>query len=198
MRLVIALIASIVAAAAARADIAYSVYGVRPGDTLNMRVAPYSNAMIVQAIPYNAEGITLTGQSAQNEWVEVNFQRKRGWVNGRFLGLGPSGRYQVPAFLECFGTEPFWSISLRPGTARADLLFVEKRYVFRLTRAQQAMNRTDVMLIKGSSQPGEMSLIVRQEVCNDGMSDNRYPYFSIAMISGLNMVAGCCRPAVPR
>jgi len=43
-----------------------------------------------------------------------------------------------------------------------------------------------------------MSLIVRQETCNDGMSDNRYPYFAIAMLSGLNMVAGCCRPAVPR
>lgn len=198
MRLFLALCAMVLSVGAARADIEYSVYGVRPGDVLNMRVQPRPTALVVQAIPHNAEGITLTGRDAQGGWIEVAYARKRGWVNGRFLGLGSAGRWQVPAFLDCSGTEPFWGVSLRPGTATADMMFVEKRYFFRLTRAQQAMNRADIWLIRGATRPGEMSLIVRREECNDGMSDNRYPYSSVVLISGLNMVAGCCRPAVPR
>jgi uncharacterized membrane protein len=76
--------------------------------------------------------------------------------------------------------------------------FAERRYTFRLTRAQQAMNRSDIWLLRGTSRPGEMSLIIRNETCSDGMSDNRYPFSAIAMISGLDMVAGCCRPGAPR
>jgi uncharacterized membrane protein len=43
-----------------------------------------------------------------------------------------------------------------------------------------------------------MSLIVRHEVCSDGMSDTRYPFSAIAIISGHNVIAGCCRRGGPR
>lgn len=199
MRLVIAICTILFATSAAQADVAYSVFGVRPGDTLNMRVQPNPNAPVVQTIAHDAEGIALTSKTAQGNWTEVTFRRKRGWVNARYLGLGSPGRYQLPAFLDCSGTEPFWSVTLRPGQARADMMFAEKRFFFRLTRAQQAMNRSEIWLIRASGRPaGDMSLIVRNETCSDGMSDNRYPYSAIALISGLDMVAGCCRPATPR
>jgi len=198
MRLVVILIAGLLAAAPAEAQVVYSVFGVRQGDMLNMRAQPSAYAPIVQAIPFNGEGIVLSGRTAPNGWVEAIYQRRRGWVNGRFLGFGGAGRYQLPAFLDCSGTEPFWSIGLAPGTARAEMMFAERRYFFRLIRAQQAMNRTDIWLIRGAARPGDLRLIVRHEACNDGMSDNRYPFSTVAMISGLNMVAGCCRPAVPR
>lgn len=202
MRLFAALFAVVIAALAvsnvARADVSYSVFGVRPGDTLNMRAQPDARSPVVQTIPHDAEGIALTGRTAQGGWAQASFRRKRGWVNSRFLGIGAPGRYQLPAHLDCSGTEPFWSIALMPGQARADMMFAERRYMYRLTRAQTAMNRSDVMLIRGSTRPGEMSLIVRHEACNDGMSDNRYPYSAIALISGLDMVAGCCRPATVR
>lgn len=201
MHLAVRIIVGVVAlalAAAVNADVAYSVYGVRPGDTLNMRVLPNPNAAVVQTIPHDAEGISLTGRTAPGEWAEASFRRKKGWVNARFLGLGSPGRFQLPAYLDCSGTEPFWTISLRPDQARADMMFAERRFFFRLTRAQQAMNRSDIWLLRASARPGEMSLIVRNETCSDGMSDNRYPYSAIALISGLDMVAGCCRPAIPR
>lgn len=198
MRPLIALFISLLAATAARADLTYSVYGVRAGDMLNMRAQPNPQSPIVQTIPHDGTGIVLTDRTAPSGWVEVTWRRKRGWVNSRFLGWGTPGRYQIPAYLDCSGTEPFWTIALAPGFARADLMFAERRYVFRLTRAQQAMNRSDIWLIRGATRPGEMSLIVRQEACNDGMSDTRYPYSSVAMVSGLDMVAGCCRPAIPR
>jgi uncharacterized membrane protein len=199
MRPLIAICAFLFAAAAAQADVSYSVFGVRPGDTLNMRVAPNPAAPVVQTIPHDAEGIALTGKTARGDWTEVTFRRKRGWVNARYLGLGSPGRYQLPAHLECSGTEPFWSVSLMPGLARADMMFAEKRFFFRLTRAQQAMNRSEIWMLRGAGQPsGELSLIVRNETCSDGMSDRRYPYSSVVMISGLDMVAGCCHPATPR
>lgn len=199
MRSIIAICAILFAATVARADVAYSVFGVRPGDTLNMRVQPNPRAPVVQTIAHDAEGIALTGRTSQGDWTEITFRRKRGWVNARFLGIGAPGRYQLPAYLDCSGTEPFWSISLMPGSARADMMFAEKRFFFRLTRAQQAMNRSEIWLLRGSGRPaGEMSLIVRSETCSDGMSDTRYPYSAVALISGLDMVAGCCRPATPR
>lgn len=198
MRLAISLIVSLILAGAAAADVGYSVFGVRPGDVLNMRLKPDPRSPVVQTIAHNGTGISLTGASVGGDWVEITYQRKRGWVNGRFLGFGTFGPSQIPANLDCAGTEPFWSISLRPGHARADLLFVERRVLFRLTTAKPAMGRADIWQIRGAAKPGEMSLIVQHKSCSDGMSDNRYPYSAIALLSGLEMIAGCCRPGAAR
>jgi uncharacterized membrane protein len=200
MRLFTALAVCVVAfltAPAAHADATYSVYGVQPGDGLNMRARPDARSAIVQTIPADATGIALTGRTAGG-WAEATFRRKRGWVNARFLGLGSPGQYQLPAHLDCSGTEPFWSVAVTPGQARADMMFAERRYVFRINRVQSAMNRTDIMLVGGARKAGQMSLVVRHESCSDGMSDNNYPYSAVALLSGLDMVAGCCRPAFPR
>jgi uncharacterized membrane protein len=198
MRAAFLVLLSLFAAAVAQADVSYGVFGVRPGDVLNMRAQANPRAPVVVTIPQDATGITLTGKTAPSDWVEVTYKRKRGWVNGRFLGFGATGRWQLPAYLDCAGTEPFWSIALIPGQARADLMFAERRRFFKLTRANQAMNRSDIWHIRASNRPGEMSLIVRHETCSDGMSDTRFPYSAIALISGQDMIAGCCRPAVPR
>lgn len=198
MRTLIVFVFALITAASAQADVSYSVFGVRPGDTLNMRSQPNPNAPVVQTIPFDGRDIGLTGRNAPGAWVEVMYNRKRGWVNGRFLGYSAPGRYQVPAHLECFGTEPFWSIKLQPGAAQADLAFAERRLNLRLTQAESAMNRNDILHLRGVSRPGEMSLILRAEVCSDGMSDNRYPYSVVALFSRLNVIAGCCRLAAPR
>jgi uncharacterized membrane protein len=198
MRILVLFFASLLVATAAEADVVYSVMNVRPGDTLNMRLQPRPNAPVVQTIPHNGTGIALTGRSSSGGWFEVTYRRKRGWVNARFLGIG-QGRFALPAYLDCFGTEPFWSIAVTPGLARADLMFTERRNVYRLTGAHNAMGRTDIFAIRGAANRGsQMSLIVRHEACSDGMSDARYPYSTVALISGLNTIAGCCRPAAPR
>jgi uncharacterized membrane protein len=197
MRLISLFLVSLLAASVTLAAVAYSVVNVRPGDFLNMRVAPSPTARIVATIPHDATGIVLTGRRAPGDWAEVTFQRRRGWVNARFLGLA-SGQYAIPAFLDCAGTEPFWSIRLSPGYAHADLMFAERRYQFRITRFHKAMNRTDIALVRGAARNASLQLIVRNESCSDGMSDNTYPYSAVALISGLNTIAGCCRPASPR
>jgi uncharacterized membrane protein len=100
----------------------------------------------------------------------------------------------LPSTFECFGTEPFWSIKVAPGRARADLMFIDRRYAFAPTSVQQTMNRPDIWLVRGSGRIAKLSLVVRREACSDGMSDNEYPYSAVAAISGLRPIAGCCRP----
>ena len=100
----------------------------------------------------------------------------------------------LPPVFECFGTEPFWSIKVAPGRADADLLFANRRYAFRAARPQRTMNRPDIWLVRAYGRYANLSLIVREESCSDGMSDNTYPYSSVALISGLRSIAGCCRP----
>ncbi len=197
MRFISIFLASLLAATVVAAAVAYSVVNVRPGDVLNMRAQPSATARVVATIPHSATGIVLTGRRATADWVEVTYQRHRGWVNAHFLGLA-SGRYEIPAFLDCTGTEPFWSIRLTPGYAHADLMFAQRRYLFRISRFQQAMNRTDISHLRGIARGANMSLIIRHESCSDGMSDTNYPYSAIALISGTHTIAGCCRPAVAR
>lgn len=182
---------------AARDEISYGVIGVAATDTLAMRAAPNANANVVGAIPHDGEGIVATGGTPPGGWSEVAYQDKRGWVNARFLGLGNAGA-RLPALLECMGAEPFWRITLSPGVARADLLFAERVYDYRLTRAASAMGRTDVWLVKGAGPQTEMTLIVRRESCSDSMSEINYPYSSVALVPGADIIAGCCRPHQPR
>ena len=183
---------------AAPGDIGYGVTGVAATDTLAMRAAPDANANVVGTIPHNGEGIAATGNTTPGGWSEIAYRGKRGWVNAQFLGLGNDAGTRLPALLECMGTEPFWRITLSPGTARADLLFVERVVNYRLTHAASAMGRSDVWLVKGADGQTEMSLTVKRESCSDGMSDTEYPYSSVAHVPGADIIAGCCRPHQPR
>ena len=179
-------------------EIGYGVTGVAPNDTLAMRAAPDASATIVGAIPHNGEGILAAGGTTSGGWSDVAYQGKRGWVNARFLGIGNDPSSRLPALLECLGTEPFWRITLSPGAARADLLFIERGYDFRLTYAASAMGRSDIWTVKGTGGKAEMSLKVKRESCSDGMSDTNYPYSTGARVPSAELIAGCCRPHQPR
>ena len=183
----------------ARDEISYGVTGVAATDTLAMRAAPDANATIVGTIPHNGEGIVATGGTTPGGWSEVAYQGKRGWVNARFLGIGNDPATRLPALLECLGAEPFWRITLSPGAARAELLFSEREYNYRLTHAASAMGRPGIWSIKGSDGQTEISLTVQRESCSDSMSDIDYPYSSVALVPPVaEMIVGCCRPHQPR
>jgi uncharacterized membrane protein len=184
---------------AARDEISYGVTGVAATDTLAIRAAPNAAANVVGAIPHDGAGIVATGAATTPDgWSEVVYQGKRGWVNARFLGLGTDPGTRLPALLECMGAEPFWRIALSPGAARADLLFAERVYDYRLTRAASAAGRSGIWLIKGAGPQTEMTLIVRRQSCSDGMSDIAYPYSALALVPGADLIEGCCRPHQPR
>jgi len=66
----------------------YAVFGVRPGDVLNVREEPDPKSAQVQAFLWNARDVLGTGRSEQRKselWVEVTAGAKSGWVNRAFL-----------------------------------------------------------------------------------------------------------------
>lgn len=100
----------VIATSAVAQDIVPSiarVIGVAEGDVLNMRAGPDASDEIVGAFPPDADGIEITAYTPDGRWARVNADEWSGWVAARFLA--PS---DLPTFLSCFGTEPFWSIDL--------------------------------------------------------------------------------------
>lgn len=67
----------------ARAQSVYRVVGVRMNDVLNIREFPNPQARILEVIPPDARGITVTER--RGDWVFVQFNRVEGWAHGRFL-----------------------------------------------------------------------------------------------------------------
>lgn len=173
----------------------YSVTGVRENDTLALRASATSSATKVADIPSDATDLVPTGKvSASGEWAEIRYDGRRGWVSARYLAYGEAGSVQIPVRLQCTGTEPFWGISLRPGSMQADLNFLDRKYTRPISNASAAMNHNDIWIVKSPAGRTQLSLIVRKESCSDGMSDREYPFSAIALVPGADIIAGCCAP----
>lgn len=174
----------------------YSVIGVSQNDTLALRASASANAAKLADIPSDATDLVATGKvSASGEWAEIRYDGRRGWVSARYLAYGEPGGVQIPARLQCSGTEPFWAITLRPGTIDADLNFLDRSYKRPIAGVSAAMNHNDIWIVKSPSGRTAISLIVRKESCSDGMSDRDYPFSAVALVPGADIIAGCCAPA---
>lgn len=85
----------------------YKVVKVESWDTLNMRSGPGVKNGVVTKLPYNASAITLTGGAqkvGRTQWVEVNWQGRRGWVSKSYLG--PSQQVPVAGALPQQASRP--------------------------------------------------------------------------------------------
>ena len=66
----------------------FKVTKVSPQNTLKMRAWPSTKSKIKVKLPYNAKDLTETGKErviSGSKWVEVNWQKNKGWVNSRYL-----------------------------------------------------------------------------------------------------------------
>lgn len=81
----------------------YKVIKVESWDTLNMRAGPGVKNAVVTQLPYNAQGLVLTGKQiavGRTQWAEVNWQGKTGWVSKAYLAAqapAPVATQAVPA-----------------------------------------------------------------------------------------------------
>lgn len=91
----------------------FGVTGVAVGDVLNIRVQPDASAVIIGGLAPDATGIEAI--TSRDGWLKVNLGEGVGWVNGRYAAVD-GGLWQapdaLPSGLTCFGTEPFWSLTL--------------------------------------------------------------------------------------
>jgi hypothetical protein len=60
------------------------VVNVGANDVLNMREDGTANSRIIDIIPPNAEGVVYLGE-AQGQWIFVQYDRAKGWVERRFV-----------------------------------------------------------------------------------------------------------------
>jgi len=66
----------------------YSVTGIEPGDTLNVRLGAGSNYDIVARLPNGSGRIRIVGEPLMNgvtEWVQIAFGNRTGWVAKKYL-----------------------------------------------------------------------------------------------------------------
>ena len=106
-----------------------------------------------------------------------------------------SGASSVSA---CFGTEPFWSLKLSDKALQFKLSGDDSETkTIAKTTARSASGRSSDWLALFQGQTKEkagrfMNVIVKQQECSDGMSDELHPY-SVEVLSGTSLYTGCCR-----
>lgn len=171
------------------------VTGVAANDRLNIRERPDAAAAVIGTLPPDAKGIEIVAE--RNGWAQVNTGERAGWVNARFLtfrsDVWQTG--QLPATLNCLGTEPFWSVRQ-----------VGKTIVYETPEGARQMERRAVLdqgfrspvrgVIAGDAQ-GRMTLAIQPGQCSDGMSDRSYGLSALLIFDGAGqtsrMQSGCCR-----
>ncbi len=183
----------------------HRVAGVASDDVLNIRAAPEAGAPVLGGFAPGAGPVEVV--ETRQGWGRVTAGERGGWVSMRYLepvDLPEIGASGLPAGLVCAGTEPFWSLSLKPG-GRAVLsrLGETRKRLFALAEAARASGRRDLSALWLAA-PGDGALAavahVSARACSDGMSDRVMAYriaLSLADGPGRETLAGCCRLPPP-
>ncbi len=172
---------------------AFQVTNVAKDDSLNIRSEPSAASDILDQMGPFSTTVEVLGLSDDGKWGRVGLSEGNGWVAMRYLEpTPPLDPFQVPRPFSCFGTEPFWSISLYPqgpeyhspdtGAVPMDLMseaVSSQGYLFKL-REGPTLERT---------------LIVSRGQCSDGMSDREYGFSTHMFLEspeGNGTFVGCC------
>ncbi|MEL6519528.1 MAG: peptide-binding protein [Pseudomonadota bacterium] len=174
----------------------FKVINVASDDVLNIRASASAQSEILGAYPFDADGIEVVAIDPSGRWAMVGLPEGNGWVARRFLASDPVDRP-----LKCFGTEPFWSLTV----AEPDSTLVTPDIgplTLNTSRAQSFLQTSSG--IQGMELNGldhSLSAIIRPRQCNDGMSDREFGWgidllwrmgFGGEGGSELVHVTGCC------
>ncbi|TYB77695.1 COG3650 family protein [Maritimibacter fusiformis] len=173
----------------------HDVTGVAGDDVLNIRAGPSASTEIIGTFGPFQRNIEVVALNSAGTWGLVNTAEGSGWASMRFLARQPGQAWgDMPDALECGGTEPFWSLSIRAdGTVRLDRMGEVDFYI---TRARiPASGRPDRFAIRADSGGGEITPIIAYAACSDGMSDRTYGLtvdFLHRTATGETLYSGCC------
>ena len=168
----------------------FDVARVAPDDVLNIRQRPDARSPVIGTLAPDATGIEIT--EARGNWGRVNAGEVSGWVSMRFLDYRTDVWEwgQLPQGFSCYGTEPFWSLSVEGG----DLVHA--------TPEGEARHRITAILDRGVFRDparavvaGPITLTATPQICSDGMSDRVMGLGAMAVMDGTELLTGCCRIA---
>lgn len=196
----IALLATVLASATpADAFETYKVVGVTVGDKLIVREEPQDGGTPadwkeVASIPANATKVLGTGRSKEankQRWSEVAVGDVTGWVNARFLAAADAPADLKEATFDCFGTEPFWGVTLGP--KEGELTEPESKTLLTTENVQPALARLFPLLYRLKNAKGQSlrATVTHQTYCTDGMSDYDYA-FEVLLSDDETFHQGCC------
>ena len=193
-----ALILSAAAPAAAQTVLPtlFDVTGVRPDDVLNVRAMPDASSSVLSELPHDAKGVEVVDTRAG--WARVNTFARSGWVNLRYLQERPGvwKRGEVPATLNCLGTEPFWSLR----QVGANIVYETPQMSRPLQRRAVVDNphqRSPARSIVAGDDTGRLTMVLHPGLCTDGMSDRFFGLTATLLFEGAGQASkmenGCCR-----
>lgn len=186
-------------AAPASAFETYKVVGVAAGDKLVVREEPQEGSTPadwkeIAGIPADATGVLGTGRSKEvnkQRWSEVAVGGVTGWVNARFLAVADAPPDLKVATFDCFGTEPFWGVTLGP--KESEFSDPESKTALTTEQVQPAMARLFPLLYRLKNAKGQSlrATVTHQTYCTDGMSDYDYA-FEVLLSDDEAFHQGCC------
>ncbi|MBL8562916.1 MAG: SH3 domain-containing protein [Gemmobacter sp.] len=150
----------------------HDVTGVSAGDVLNVRAEPSASAPVIATLARDASGIEVVER--RGNWGLVNAGEAAGWAYLKYLApRAEAPWFRVTSTLRCFGTEPFWSLTLAPGAGdvrREEPGLPETRLKL---GAISSTERGASIAFGAEGQPGG-DLLLTGARCSDGMSDRQF------------------------
>ena len=189
----------------------HDVIGVDEGDVLNVRSAPDIAAEVLDTLSSDASDIEVIRANEDLSWGLVNVGERSGWVSLTYLAR--QAKQPVVAFVDirqCFGTEPFWSLTYEQPAIRLSMPDVPPAEGF-ISGLFKSRSQSDRYFYRGSMMtpdagPIEIDLSIRLRACSDGMSDRAYGIEVDMLVSDSNtedgfrqpgLFSGCCTIAPP-
>lgn len=177
----------------------FSVTDVSQDDRLNIRSAPNASSDIIGDYgPYQLN-IEVLRTSNDNRWGLVGVGERNGWGSMRYLKRQTHlavGEFPRP--LSCFGTEPFWALTVGIRGDEYSSLATGRRDVLKLTSEAVSNNGTDILggrAIFDAALAVNHTLIFKRGYCSDGMSDREFGWAAMLFTQspdGNHVDTGCC------
>lgn len=194
IRLLVLLLAILAGGAAAAQGVGlYDVSGVASDDALFVRARPSNDGEVVGALQHDAKGVRVSELSPNGRWGRVDHEGAEGWV---YLGYmkAQDDVTDFPGTLDCTGTEPFWSLAVRPSSVALDQMSGPGFNGTAGTRTR-AEARSDRWSLRAFDKGRNLTAVITRQQCSDGMSDRRYPYTVDVLLSeqeAHSHISGCC------
>lgn len=189
----------------------HDVIGVDEGDVLNLRAGPDITAEVLGTLSGHASDIEVIRPNADLTWGLVNVGERSGWASLTYLAR--QAEQPASTFVDirqCFGTEPFWSLTYEQPAIRLSMPDVPPAEGF-ISGLYKSRSQSDRYFYRGSMMtpdagPIEVDLSIRLRACSDGMSDRAYGIEADMLVSDNNtedgfrqpgLFSGCCSIAPP-
>ena len=176
----------------------YDVVGVASNDMLNIRIAPDAESAAMGNLSPNAKAVEVVALSPDGKWAQVNAGEGAGWVALRFLHRQDRPDWFVLEYsLECYGTEPFWTLFVDPTTKSAHLNTPEEEGPeLDITAAWPGTAAQPVAAVQYTRGVA----VLRGQACSDGMSDQSFGisldlFQAASSEQPAQALHGCCRLA---